>query len=68
MSDFVALIVKFMVVISVTDYTMMDTGGKVDHLLEVVDDVKIPVDTAQVRANVLSWFRYIGHSILIRDF
>ena len=54
-ADLVALIVKFMVVISAPDYTIMDVGKKVDRLLEVVGEVKIPVDTGQVRADVSSY-------------
>ena len=38
--------------ISAPDYTIMDACRKVDHLLEVVGDVMIPVDTAQVTAAV----------------
>ena len=48
----VALIVKFMVVIAAPDYILMEAGGKVDRLPEVVGEAKIPVDTAQVRADV----------------
>ena len=51
-SDLVALIVKFKFVIFVPDYTIMVASENVDHLLEVVGDVKIPMDTAYVRDDV----------------
>ena len=54
MSDLVAIIVKFMVVISAPHYTIMSAEQKVGWLLSEVGEVNIPVDTARVRANVTS--------------
>ena len=53
-SDLDALIVKFMVVISTPYYTIMDTDRKVECLLDVhvVGDMKMLVDTVQIRDDV----------------
>ena len=55
MADLVALILKFMVVISMPDYTIRNAGQKMDRLLAMVGEVNIPENKAQVRADVASY-------------
>ena len=57
MADLVALILKFIVMISTPDYTIMPVEQKVNRLLSLVGEVNIPVDVDQVRAEVTGFLQ-----------